>query len=127
MGDRANIYLHMPAEAGGKGGVYLYTHWAGYEWPEELRQALVFGRERWDDDQYLPRIITTRVFRDLVDSTTGGGLSVRIGDNEYPIICVDVANQQVGFAAEGAESQRSQWYDVVSFEEYVAQDKADYK
>jgi hypothetical protein len=41
MGDRANIYLVDNRDAGR--GIYLYTHWNGYEWPEKLRQALAAG------------------------------------------------------------------------------------
>ena len=128
MGNRANIYMEMPRSYGRDpehGGVYLYTHWDGDEWPEALRQALAFGRERWGDDQYLARIITTRVFADLT-STTGGGLSLVIGDNSYPIIVADLINQEVSFADEGEEADPTKRYARMSFADYVAQTIARY-
>jgi len=126
MGDRANIYLEMPTPDGGRGGVYLYIHWSGESWPESLREALAFGRKRWNDDQYLARIITSRVFADLVDEETGGGLSLRIGDNERPIIVVDLAGQTVSFAREGSETDPEQRQHSMSFEEFTAQPLASY-
>lgn len=128
VGDRANIFLRMRTSLKGdeQGGIYLYTHWGGTEFPETLKEALTFGKGRWDDDQYLARIITSRVFSGLVDSETGAGLSLVIGDNEYPIICVDVRDQKVGFAPEGDEVNRDAWVDVKSFAEYVAQDQVTY-
>lgn len=46
MSDRANIYLEMPGTDGESSGIYLYTHYSGYAWPEALREALTFGRGR---------------------------------------------------------------------------------
>ncbi|HEY2193637.1 MAG TPA: hypothetical protein VGH76_15270 [Actinomycetospora sp.] len=129
MGDRANIYLELPtgyAPDSPKGGVYLYTHWNGSEWPERLREALAFGANRWTDDQYLARIITSRVFADLVDGEMGGGLSLALGDNSHPIIVVEVADQTVSFADEDDETDRDKRYGRVSFAEYVAQVRASY-
>jgi hypothetical protein len=129
MGDRANIYLEMPKAYGQdaeRSGVYLYTHWSGSEWPEKLREALEFGKGRWDDDPYLARIITSRVFADLVDSETGGGLSLVLTDNEYPITVVDLSNQTVSFAPLGGETDSNQRVAVKSFADFVAQSRADY-
>ncbi len=126
MGDRANIYLEMPGNDGAPSGVYLYTHYSGYEWPERLREALEFGRGRWDDDQYLARIITSRVFADLVDDEVGGGLSLRIGDNEYAIIVADLINRQVSFVDPGQERNPDKRYGHLSFNDYVKQERAEY-
>lgn len=124
MGDRANIYLTTTAAP--ERGLYLYTHWSGYEWPEELREALLFGEGRWNDSQYLARIITSRVFRDLVDDQTGGGLSLDIGDNEYPITVVDLDARTVSFAPEGMHQDPKEWTHTKSFADYTAQARADY-
>jgi hypothetical protein len=123
MGDRANIYLVDTNDA--KHGIYLYTHGSGYEWPEHLRKALDFGRDRWGDEQYLARVITTSVFANIADQTSGGGVSTVIGDNSYPIIVADLVNSQVHFAEEGKEKER-QWSHGRSFAEYVAQGRATY-
>lgn len=126
MGDRANIYLEIPGKDGTPGGIYLYTHYYGSKWPDELRKALEFGRGRWEDDQYLARIITSRVFMGLIDEETGGGVSLRIGDNEYQIIVCDLINQQVSFADESEESDPEKRRSHMSFTDYVKQDRADY-
>jgi hypothetical protein len=84
MGDRANIVIREK----GTPDLYVYTHWAGWEWPEEARKALAAGRGRWGDSQYLNRIIVREVFAGL-DGDTGGGLSTVIGDNAYPLIVVE--------------------------------------
>lgn len=129
MGDRANIYLEMPTSYGPgarKQGVYLYTHGGGYEWPEALRQALVTGEGRWDDEPYIARIITTEVFSDLVGQTTGGGLSPCLTDNEHPIIICDVKDKTVSFAKAGEEKARSKRYGKMSWREFVTQPQAGY-
>lgn len=126
MGDRANVYLEMSGKDGQPDGIYLYTHWKGHAWPELLREALSFGRGRWNDDQYLARIITSRMFADLVDDETGGGVSLRIADNEYPIIVCDLIHQRVSFAEEGSECDPEKRYGHMTFGGYVAQDRADY-
>lgn len=124
MGDRANIYLEMPDEYGEPRGIYLYTHYYGEEWAEKLREALEFGRGRWNDAQYLARIITSRVFSDLVDSELGGGISLVMGDNDnYPIIVCDLINNQVSRADEGSERDRSSRYAVKSFADFVEQER----
>lgn len=50
-------------------GIYLYTHRKGQDWPERLRQALITGpaRLRWEDPQYLARILIDQLFSDLRD------------------------------------------------------------
>ena len=126
MSDRANIYLEMPGEDDQPSGIYLYTHYYGREWPEMLREALEFGRGRWNDEQYLARIIISRVFADLTDSELGGGVSLRIGDNNHPIIVCDLIKREVSFSTNGGE--RDCWVrrSHLSFVDYVKQDRADY-
>jgi hypothetical protein len=131
MGDRANIMLVMPKSYGPKaqsGRIYLYTHWSGHQFPEALREALEFGKGRWNDDQYLARIITSRVFRNLVDDTTGGGIGLTIGDNEpgRPVIVANLIDNTVSFADEGAEGHPARRYGRMTFAEYVGQIEATY-
>lgn len=93
MGDRANIKVIQSLETQ---PLYLYTHWNGYEWNARLARALLFGESRWGDSAYLTRILVSRMFYDIADSVTGGGIGVNfIPDNEYPIIVVDIQNQVV--------------------------------
>ena len=39
MGARANVFMKEPGVE--SGGVYLYTHWGGYELPGMVQQALL--------------------------------------------------------------------------------------
>lgn len=124
MGDRANIYLVDTPDP--SHGIYLYTHWSGSGWPDELRKALERAKPRWGDDSYAARIIVSSVFANIHSDETGGGISTVIGDNSYPIIVVDLVSRMVSFAQEGLEGDRNEWTNTVSFADYVAQDVAHY-
>ena len=130
MGDRANIFLvtEQSDDSDEVRGIYLYTHWGGYEWPETLRQALdsAQARDRWSDDQYLARIIASLVFDEYHTESTGAGISTRLGDNEHLIIVCDLATQRVGFCKEGSEANKSSWTDLRSFTEFCALPRAKY-
>lgn len=132
MGDRANILIidrpKVAEDDTEVSGIYLYTHWDGYEWPERLRQALNLGtaRSRWNDESYLTRIITTQMFMDLGEGATGGGISTMLTDNEHEIIVLDIPAQQVAFAAQGKQEDRRWWTNHMSFEDFCDQVEAKY-
>lgn len=92
MGDRANCCVKARGEM-----VYLYTHWAGSELPEIVREALDSpqGRARWDDASYLTRIIFSRMIQDDVLGETGFGIWSSIGDGEDRVVLIDVKNRTV--------------------------------
>ena len=88
MGDRANIKL-----VDGDSTVFLYTHWDGSVLPGTLQRALA-KKERWDDGQYLARII----FQEMLgtdEGTTGYGISSIVGDGDDRILTVDISGQTV--------------------------------
>jgi hypothetical protein len=90
MGDRGNIAILT-----GTGQVWFYTHWRGSELTSIVKQALS-RKERWDDSPYLARILwDSCVPSDRHGGDTGFGIDSRIGDNEHPIVCVDVPKQRV--------------------------------
>ena len=130
MGDRANIYVvdEKPDSTGLTRGIYLYTHYYGSSWPENLRKALCTGpaRNRWDDSQYLVRILVAHLFEDLGLGETGGGISTLRGDNEYPITILDTVNKRVAFAEEGQEGEVDNWMHVMSFQDFCDQVEAQY-
>ena len=102
MGDRGNIIVKDNGSE-----VYLYTHWSGSDLPEVVQKSLQRGRDRWNDGQYLARIL----FCDMLDGdkgTTGFGISSVIGDGGTDIT-VNVDEQTVEFR--GA---------TTSFAEYAA-------
>lgn len=91
MGDRANIVVKSGEEQ-----VVLYSHWGGSDMPETLRAALERGKSRWEDFQYLTRII----FCQMVPvkywaELTGVGITNEVYDNERPIITVNVDEKTV--------------------------------
>ena len=90
MGDRGNILIKES-----KGGeIYFYSHWAGSMLAETAKAALIRGRGRWDDEQYLSRIIFSEMIKDELLETTGYGISTYQGDGHVALI-VDIAKQQV--------------------------------
>jgi hypothetical protein len=93
MGDRANVYVHE----GDRPGVYLYTHWEGSTLPQTVVRALYRGRGRWDDVQYLTRIIFSEMIQDDVLSETGFGISAECEDGGDRIVDVDTATQKIRF------------------------------
>lgn len=113
MGSPAEIVLVYPPAS----KIYLYTHWWDYEWPERLRQALLKGRPRWHDEQYLGRFIISQVFKDIQDDLTGGGVSTESSDG--PQVFCDLGIQQVWY--EGQQPHQG-----LSFSSFVAQEEADW-
>ena len=65
MGDRAQVHIVDT-------DVWLYTHWGGRELPTVVAEALG-RRERWNDPEYLARIIFEEMTGDD-DGPTGFGI-----------------------------------------------------
>lgn len=93
MGDRANIISKTRDQQ-----VCFYTHWDGYLLPHILKEALERGKDRWDDYQYLNRIIFCKMIGGNVDGMTGYGISSTIADNDRPILTVNVDSGIVNFS-----------------------------
>ena len=90
MGDRANIKI----EAEDEEPIFLYTHWNGYCLPETLQGALA-RKERWDDSQYLTRIIFSEMIKADILDEGGYGISTIVHDGDDRIITVNCADQTV--------------------------------
>lgn len=103
MGTRANIHV---IDNDNDPGVWLYQHWDGDFLPSILQCALA-KRWRWDDSQYLTRIIFSEMIRDHVDEETGYGISSQAWDGDTRLV-VNVGNQTVSNGSQ-------KW----SFEEYL--------
>lgn len=109
MGDRGNIVME---ESDGK-RVYFYSHWSGSELFKILQNALTTGKSRWDDEQYLARVIFCELVKDD-DGITGYGISTYMGDNEHPVFVVNSNKQQVR-VEESKNGRSGPW----SFEEFL--------
>lgn len=124
MGDRGNIFfVDHEIDSETYGGLYLYSHWAGSGMWLMCKEGLKRGKSRWGDSQYLARILFCDVVRDILDETTGAGLSTFMGDNEHQIIRVNDLKYEVSFHDPGKErlqsdAGNSKW----SYEEYITED-----
>lgn len=114
MGERGNIVVAQHAE--GASPLYLYTHRDGPELPGILQRALA-KRWRWDDEQYLARIIFCEMIRGREQDEVGYGLSTYLVDNGWPILLVDAERQRVRVT--GVDLGDGPEY---SFEAYLALD-----
>lgn len=118
MGDRGNVYITDTSETEyiadqferGARGIYLYSHWSGYDLPAQVRDALKAGKGRWGDGSYLTRILIDQITKDGRDEETGFGVGLSLGDNSHPITVVDLGRQQVAFAIAGQEREPAKWY-----------------
>ena len=116
MGDRASVFIREQSDQ----GVYLYTHWGGYELPKDVHKALS-RQQRWTDAPYLARI----VFHEMgggTDKETGFGISTEMCDNEHLIIHLDCAEQRIGLSPEG-ETPNHWW----TFDRFVSDPSDLYK
>ena len=91
MGDRGNIVFKYTD--GNK--IYFYSHWGGSDLKETLRQALIRGKERWEDESYLARIVFCEMVKDDIEDLTGYGIAPYEVDNEHPLVTVDTKLQTV--------------------------------
>lgn len=105
MGDRANVFVKEPLSTDPTEGVFLYTHWRGWDLAPTVRDALA-KQERWDDSQYLARIL----FQELLDGdcgTTGFGISAKMHDNERPVLVIDTKAATISVATKAMEVERT--------------------
>jgi len=80
--------------------VYLYSHWGGYDAPRNIRDALIRGKDRWNDCSYLTRIIFRQLGAGSENGNTGFGIWASMMDNEHPIPVIDCDTQTVSFEAD---------------------------
>lgn len=94
MGDRGNIVIEQDTDAFPH-PLFMYTHWSGSDLKSILQAALIRGKSRWNDGQYLPRIIFSEMIKDSVLDETGYGLSTAVGDGDDVLLCVNIVEQKV--------------------------------
>ena len=118
MGDRGNIVIKQNDRDQSAPYLYFYTHWAGSDIAQTLQNALKRGRDRWDDEQYLSRIIFCELVKGSEMETDGYGISTYMGDNEHDFLVVDSKKQTVSRVKEGDPSAppKKSW----SFEDFVS-------
>lgn len=80
-------YIHVITDDESE-GVYLYTHDGKDDLKSILKAALLRGEDRWDDTQYLTRIIFCEMIQNDVLGSTGYGISSVKWDETSPVIHV---------------------------------------
>ena len=112
MGDRAQIAIKISNDS----RVYLYTHWAGSELIDTLKAALKRGKNRWNDEEYLARIIFAEMVKGDLMAETGYGIGTEMhGDIEHPVPILDCQTQMISWCG-----PRSDHLAVESFAEFIS-------
>ena len=121
MGDRANVFVQ---DYDRTKGVFLYTHWTGTGLPETVRTALA-KRKRWDDGQYLARIIFCEMVKGRETEETGFGITATCGDGGRRVLIVDPQNELIAFGdEESAFNDLTSFEGHMTFEEFIAKPQA---
>lgn len=124
MGDRGNIVMRCS-----DGDIFFYTHWEGYRIPEIAREAIA-RRQRWNDEQYLTRIVFCTMVAGHESGETSFGITRSMHDNSYPLLIIDCEKQQVFLEAppEDATGRRqpSPAAHAVSFADFANLEAADW-
>ena len=105
MGDRGNVKLVYE----NKSKIYIYSHWTRSELPQLVANALHFGESRWDDEQYLARVIFQTVI-DNDDGVTNYGLSPYRGDGDDTVTVYLDENEVAN--SSGDKFTFRQWVDM---------------
>jgi hypothetical protein len=88
MGCRGQVKISMGEN---EPAVFLYTHYDAYRLGKIVQTALK-KRQRWDDDEYLARIIFDEMTKDCYNKETGFG----IGTSQHADIeCLVEINGQI--------------------------------
>lgn len=117
MGDRGNIVIKQNDRDQSAPYLYFYTHWSGSDIPQIVQSALKRGKDRWDDEQYLARVVFCELVKDCAMDTDGYGISTYMGDNEHDFIVLDAKKQTVSVVKEGdpGAGPKKSW----SFEDFL--------
>lgn len=115
MGDRGQIAIKDREIGGEQVRVYLYTHWHGYDLIDMLKDALLRGKNRWDDPCYLSRIIFCQMVRGHEMEETGFGIDCAMhGDVEHPVPVLDCDTQMITWEGPHANDKAP-----VSFADFI--------
>jgi len=94
MGDRGQVLIL-------EGDVYLYTHWRATELIETVRKALTRGKGRWNDPEYLARIIFSEMVRDDIDGLTGYGIGTQQHGDVWRLVTINCQQQLITVSDNG--------------------------
>ena len=92
MGDRGQVMVKME---GKDKAVYLYTHWNATDLIEIVKKA-VAKKWRWNDPEYLARIIFDEMVGDYQGEETGFGIGTSKHGDIWRLIIVDTEKEHIG-------------------------------
>lgn len=93
MGDRGQVLIKDT-------GVYLYTHWGATELYETVKNA-IRKKWRWNDPEYLARIIFDEMTKGVQGRETGYGIGTKMAGDIWRLVIVDCKKFTVTVEDEG--------------------------
>lgn len=111
MGSRAQILIEDEK-------VYLYTHWGANDLEEDLKHILNTdkARGRWDDSEYLTRIIFSEMIKDDIDGATGYGIGGSEHGDIQLLITLNIENQHVIIEDKYSDNDIMEYF---SFQDFI--------
>ena len=101
MGDRGQVYIKDTK-------VYLYTHWDASNLAENVEKAVAKGW-RWNDPDYLARIIFDVMTKGEQGGETGFGIGTQKHGDIWLLVTVDCKKQTVTVSEEHYIGGTSTW------------------
>jgi hypothetical protein len=109
MGDRGQVLMK-------NSGVFLYTHWGACDLIAGVQRAIA-KKLRWDDEEYLTRIIFDEMIGEEQGKETGFGIGTIKHDDIWLLIVVDCDKKEVTINNLPEEKETTE-----SFEDFIKHD-----
>jgi hypothetical protein len=114
MGDRGQVKIISE----GSPDLYLYTHWTAYRLHKTVADALNRGRGRWNDNEYLSRIIFSEMIKDEVLEETGYGIGFELHGDVHKLVVVNITMGTAGIM----DNDYTSWswtQELIPFEDFI--------
>ena len=111
MGDRGQVLVKDI-------GVYLYTHWGASGLIDVVREAIA-RRERWDDPEYLARIVFCAMVAGQEKELTGFGIGTHLHDDVWRLVELDCDEEKIRVFQIGYDDSSRELELEQTFKEFV--------
>ena len=118
MGDRGQVLVKDRGHR-----IFLYTHWGAHRLVQDVQRALA-KKWRWNDAEYLTRIIFDKMKGDDIDCPTGYGIGNRQHGDIWRLVVVDCRRQTVVVRRETVINGKWVWNTEWkgSFDDFIKED-----